>query len=513
MRPVTELSFVLNRILGGEEVFGYHVLNLIIHLLASLALLGIAGRTLGLPPVRERYGPSSPWLALGMALVWAVHPLHTQSVTYLAQRAESLAGLFGLVTLYSVIRGDRSGRPAGWYLAAVMSCLLGVAAKPVAAAVPLLVLLYDRVFLSDSLRQIMRRRRPLYIGFAASWCVLGILLAKLADVHEPSAGFAVQGMAPATYAATQPGVIAHYLKLAFWPHPLVLDYAWPSARTIGSILPGALLVAALVLATRWALRSHPSIGFLGAWFFLTLAPSSSVIPIADFAAEHRMYLPLAGVVALAALGGRALLHRLPCAPWPRSALGGALVIASAAALGCLTFRRNADYRSDVSIWKDVVTKQPRNALGHINLGRALAGRGERESSIAHYFEALRYEPGYAEAHNNVALALLEQGRPAEALAHVSEALRLKPRYAEIHYNAGNLLAKLGRFNEAAGHYAEALRLKPRFAEAHNNWGNVLVLQGEKDAAIAQYARALELSPGYAKARRNVERLTQLTGAE
>ena len=167
--------------------WGYHVVNLAIHILGALVLYGVVRRTLLCASLRQRYGDEARWLALAVALIWVVHPLQTESVTYLIQRTESLMGLFFLLTLYCVIRGSTSSGRRGWYAAAVVCCALGMGSKEVMVVAPLTVLLYDRAFLSGSFREALRARAALYAGLFGCWLVLVGLVASTS--HSLTAGF------------------------------------------------------------------------------------------------------------------------------------------------------------------------------------------------------------------------------------------------------------------------------------------------------------------------------------
>jgi hypothetical protein len=249
------------------------------------------------PRLSGRFAQAATGIALAAALIWTIHPLQTESVTYIVQRAESIMGLFYLLTLYCVIRGAGSARPMAWYVLAVLACLLGMASKEVMATAPLVVLLYDRTFLSGTFQGALRRRWPLYVALTCTWGLLAYLVAGSTD-RGGSAGFGLS-VTVWQYALTQLGVITHYLGLAFWPAGLVFDYGWPIASSVGQILPGAIVISLLLAGTIWALIRYPAAGFLGACFFLILAPTSSFVPVTDAAFEHRMYLPLAAVTSFA----------------------------------------------------------------------------------------------------------------------------------------------------------------------------------------------------------------------
>ena len=298
-RPVVNLSFALDYAVGGLHTLPYHATNLAIHILAGLALFGVVRRTLLLPRLCDRFGRASAALALAVALLWAVHPLQTESVTYITQRYESMMGLFYLVAVYGLIRCGDSTHSYRWGAVTVAATLLALGSKEVAVSLPIMILLYDRVLLTVSFAETWRRRWGMYLALLAVWAAFAVLQLRAGPRHFAGYGLPVSWF---EYACSQPGVILHYLRLVFWPQPLLLDYGWPPARTLGDILPGAMVVAGLLAATGYAFWRSPAWGLLGAWFFLILAPTSSIMPLADLAFEHRMYLPLAAVAIAVVLG-------------------------------------------------------------------------------------------------------------------------------------------------------------------------------------------------------------------
>ncbi len=525
-RPVLNLTFALNHAISGRAVWSYHAGNLLIHALAGLVLFGLVRRTLRLPLSAGRAGPDAFSSALLVAALWLLHPLQTESVTYVVQRAESLAGLFCLLTLYLFVRGASSPRPFWWLGASVTACLLGMGSKEVMVSAPLLVLLHDRTFVTGTFSSAWRQRRGYYLLLAATWLPLAWLVAGTAS-RGGSAGFSA-GVSPWDYLLTQCGAIVHYLTLTVWPHPLVLDYGTDVVKQWPAVWGQAALLLALAGGTVWALVRRPWLGFLGVWFFALLAPSSSLVPVAtQTMAEHRMYLPLLTPVALAVAGLHAWLGR-------RGLWLGAAV---AAGFGLLTAARNTDYRSALAIWTDTVAHRPGNARArynlaieltaagrpaeaaaqleeavrlrpdyaeaHLNLGNALALAGDRAGALRHYEQAVAAEPDYAEGRNNLGYALAQANRLEEAKAQYEMVLRLRPDYAEAQNNFGEALARAGDLPAARGHFAAALRLKPDYAEAHNNVANDLLQQDRLPEAIGHYERALQLKPGLAVAHSNL----------
>jgi protein O-mannosyl-transferase len=501
-RPLVAFSLAINYAISGEGVWSYHLVNLAIHLLAALALFGVVRRTLTGERLSGRFGMAATPLAMIVALIWAVHPLQTESVTYIYQRAESMMGLFYLTLLYCVIRGAQSVRPLRWYSVAIVAGFLGMGCKQVIATAPAIVLLYDYVFLSESFKQMFRRRWALYVGLIATWSTLLITVSRNLAV-DSCAGFSLAIVTPKEYALTQFGVITHYLRLSIWPDPLVLDYYWPVARSFWSIAPFALFIGGLAIASIWALlRRWPS-GFVGACFFIILAPTSSVMPIADLAVEHRLYLSLAAVIAFLVIGGYDLGSRL-------SPVYGALSrqqamragVAVAAIIitwfGSLTVRRNADYHSELLMWADVANKRPDNPRAHSNLGFYLAERGLYDEGLAHCLEAVRINPAFVEAHLNAGMILANQGRGDEALPQFYETLRLRPNVSRAHYNIGQVLASQSRWDDAISHYRQEVELNPQFRGAHMQLAMALEIQSRHAEASQQYRDTLSLWPNWSE---------------
>lgn len=504
MRPVLGLTLALNWRLGGTEVFSYHALNLLIHILAGITLFGLARRTLAGERLGERFGAHATPLALGISLLWLVHPLQTESVTYVIQRGESLMGLFYLLTLYCAARAHGSPRRAWWWTLAALACLLGLGAKQVMATAPLMVGLYYWVFFPHSLQG--RWRYALFASLAVLWCG-GCVALAVASGHA-SAGFADAPVSPWAYAWTQSGVILHYLRLALWPAGLCLDYGWPVAQSVRQTWPSVVVLGVLLALTAWGVAGRRPVGFLGIFFLLVLAPTSSFMPIADVAAEHRVYLPLAAVAALVVLAAYRVWVRVGAkAQFRREALvwraaGWVALGLGASVLALLTIRRNRDYRSEVAIWEDTVEKRPRNHRARTNLGVALGKLGRNNEALEQLREALRLQPDYAQAANNLGNALAMLGQRQDALVYYRRAIRCKPRYAEAYNNLGATLADLQRYGEAAECYRKAVDFRPRYPEALNNLGEALTQLGRPGEALPHFEEALRLRPGYANAHCN-----------
>ncbi len=525
-RPLVNLSFAVNRRLAGKEpraadaleregldkVFGYHVVNLAIHLGAALVLFGLVRRTLAGPALREKFGAVALPLAFFTALLWAVHPLQTGAVTYIAQRAESLCALFYLLTLWCLVRGAEAANTTQawrWLAPGVVACGCGMASKEVMVSAPLVALLFDRAFLAGGFGEAWRRRRMFYGALMLSWGLL-VGLVWHSGNRGGTAGFHLNDpmgvpITPWTYLLRQCEAIVHYLRLSVWPDALVSDYGFDVIGDATRVWPQGLLLLALLGATLWALWRRPAWGFLGMWFFAILAPSSSFIPvITETAAEHRMYLPLVAVVATAVLGTYVLARRLGGAGLATAACAG---LGVALAFGAVTHRRNLDYASGPGLWRDAAKKRPGNARAHQELALALAREpGRTEEALAEFREAIRLVPDYPTAFNNYGEALTNAGRLPEALEAYGRALQLKPDLPEAWLGRGNALANLGRLAEALPCFKQASDLKPALIAATHNYARALDGLGQTNEALAVFEKLVREHPDYADARFNLANL-------
>lgn len=480
-RPFANLTFAVNHWLGGLAVPGYHAANIGIHILAGLALFGIMRRTLRRPPLAPRFGAVAGPLAFAVAALWLVHPLATESVTYLAQRTECLMGLCYLLALYCVIRGAESGLPGRWYLLGAVASLLGMATKEVMVTAPVVILLYDRTFLAGSFAAALRQRGRLYLGLAGGWILLGFLMH---GVGQRGAGFG-HGVGAVSYALCESRAVVHYLALAAWPHPLVFDYGTDLGPGGAAAAPYALVILALILCMLLLLWRRPALGFAMFWFLAILAPTSSLVPVVlQPVAEHRMYLPLAAVAALAVTGSYALVGR-----W------SALVLSALAlCLGAVTHARNNDYRSPALIWADTVAKRPANARAHCNLGNALLAAHQLAPAMSQFEEALRISPDDADTNLDLGVALVNLGRVDEALPRIQKALRADPALPEAPFDLGWLLGRAGRTAEALEQYGRAIALRPDYVDAHANMADLLLKSGRFLEAVPHYEKALAVGP-------------------
>jgi tetratricopeptide (TPR) repeat protein len=524
-RPLTMLAFSLNARLTGVTPESFRAVNLALHIAAGWALYGWMRRSLALPSLQRLFGEGlRPWVAAAAATVWLVHPLQTESVTYIVQRSEVLMGLFYLVTLYALTRGAAAPVGHRWYTVSVVACALGMASKPVMATAPVMALVFDRTLIGGSFREAWRRRRPVHVALAATWL---IPLALLSVPHESatSAGAGSGVTSWSAYLATQQGVVLHYARLAVWPGVLCLDYGWPEAVGWAAVAVPAAGVAILLAVAGWGVLKRRSWGYPALWFFAVLAPTSSVIPIADLAVEHRVYLPLAGLCALAVAGSVWLCQgsRLH-ADGPdrgRGYVPGAMrlwtvaVLVALVALGLRTRARNEDYGSSERMYRSILASRPIHFRAGFGLTKALlngrraaeaeatarmllerAERGLREggaryetsaTSAAYYQPILRTQLGRA---------LVLQGRYGEALVELDGALAWRPDDETIWQEKAMALHALGRKIEALDAAWRATELEPSYADPRALTAYMLAEDGEWAEAAETYRSLLKVAPAH-----------------
>jgi len=520
-RPVVNLTFALNYRLGGLNPFGYHALNVLIHIGSAWLVWTITQRSLRLPYFGDRFNTSAGWLALAVALLWALHPLQTEAVIYATQRTELMMAFFYLATLYCSLRywllnlpnasplqlyqentnNVQPLRRALWVVLAMVACLAGMASKEVMVSAPVIMLLFDRAFISRSLLQALRRSWPLYIALAATW----ILLVAL-TINNPRSGSAGFGLGISAYSwwLTQAQVLLMYLKLAIWPWPLLIHYELPYLSSLTDawvyLLP-ALFLGLTTLILLW--RNHP-IGFLGTWLFAILSPTLVVPIITEMAAERRMYLPLLALVVLSVVGGYRIASILVLRGRPDSrtdfglerplfaTLALSFLLAFSSAL--VSYNRLTAYHDELGLWQEVLRHQPQNYVAHQSVGYILDNAGNTIEAIQHYREAVRLKPDSRQANQGLGVLLAKTGAYQEAATCFTKALRADPNDLRTRINLAGVLTIAGRYDEAIQVSRETLELAPDDWIVHNNLAEALQKAGRYQEAIESFQRALLLNP-------------------
>jgi tetratricopeptide (TPR) repeat protein len=475
-RPLVNATFALNYRWSGTDPAAYRLTNVALHALNALLLAALLRQTLRLLRI-ERGG----WIAWMTALLWSVHPLCTAAVAYVSQRSEVLVACWWLAALACLATAATSARRSAWETAAVACCWLGMTTKEVMAAAPLVLLAYDWFILRP--RDWRSLRWPVHAANAASWLWLGVLLLHTGG-RVGTAGFGL-AVSPWQYGLTQCWAIAHYLGLALWPASLVFDYGGSVLISdLARIVPAAAVVGAVLALTIWAVWKRRPFAVAALLFLGVLAPTSSIVPIADTIFEHRMYLPVAAVMAVFVTVVTRLGRWMPL-----------LLIAP---LALLTARRAGVYRSEAALWTDTLTKRPDSARAAYTLGVVIEGEGDLVRSEALFRRALALDPRSAPAHNDLGNLLARTHRPEAAAEEYRKAIALHPT-AEAYNNLGSMAAGVGDLSAAEADYRAAVKLRPGFADAHANLANVLAQRGAIEAALSEYDAALSLKPDLAAA--------------
>lgn len=480
-RMLVEWSFVVNHRLGGLDVRGYHAVNLLLHILAGLSLYG------WLIILCERVTRGG---GRGMAAcvtgAWLLHPLQTGAVTYLCQRYEVMMGLCFFLTLWLAALGFRAGggsrtedawRGDAWFLLMIGVCSLGMLTKQTMALAPLLVLLMDRVFFAGGWRAAFRQHGRVYAGLLIPWLVLAVVSATWvqAVIRGGISTVSARELSARAYAAAQPEIILHYVRLALWPTGQCFDYDWPPVSAAADVLlPGAVLLLLALVTVVALVRGRPA-GFWGAWFFLLLAPTSGLVLLDDLAFEHRMYLPLLAIVVGVVYGGARVLDAVRMRPATRAGVRRGLAVALLVILAIATWRRNGVFASETDLWFDTVRKAPHNLRAINNLGVAYARQGRFDEALAALTDVVARTDRVAPVRERIRLAQLSPAaNRVRALA-----------------NCGQVMADQQQYAEAADYYTQALNAYPFQGEVYAKLRDVLIRSGmTPDEAERQVAERL-----------------------
>ena len=508
-RPVANISFAVNYALHGLAIRGYRVVNVTLHLLCGLLMFGVVRRTLSNETVGEWPSTPASAIALGAAALWLAHPLNSEAVSYLTQRTEQLMALCYLATLYAAIRAVGTANGQLWTAAAVLACAAGMASKESMVTAPIVVMLYDRIFLFASVRAAVLARWRLYTGLAVTWAVLAALQSTGPRIH--SAGLS-SGVSPWMYLLNQAPLIVRYLRLSLWPDALVLNYGVPRDVTLEQVLPQFVGVAGLVAITAVALARAPTFGFLGAWFFITLAPTSSLMPIAtEVGAERRMYVPMMALMVLVSIAALRLAEKATARQGADTegkgrgtvlGVAAAILILVVGAYAAATMHRNEEYRSALVLAQTSYARWP-TPVSHHMVATELSLAGREDEALAELRESVK---GYPRGNYDLGVALFRQKDFAGAVRAFDAFVAGFPELLEVveaRMLAGRSYAELQRWPEAIAAYEDVLRMRPARADAHGLLADVLVKAGRSADAVAHYRRFLAAYPADAGALGNL----------
>ncbi|MBI3605003.1 MAG: tetratricopeptide repeat protein [Nitrospirae bacterium] len=528
-RPVANLTYALNFYFDRLEPRGYHLFNILIHFGASLILYLLFLKTLSLPGIQKTLstdlGGNTAWLdhrekvALVGALLWAVHPVQTQAVTYVVQRMASLAAFFYLLSLLSYIYGRtaRGNRSYLWFGLSVLTAFMAFGSKENALTLPLIIFLYDLFFITRFNLKISRAQLMLILGLS------GILLLGIGwavSLYGSSDG--LSGMLTAQYGTeemdsllrvmTEWRVIILYLTLLAFPYPgrMNLDYDFAWSKSLFDPVTTFLSLLVLLALTGFALfkaKKVPLTAFSILWFLINLAMESSFIKL-DLVFEHRLYLSSAIFFLVFAAGIYAVALRFQIRR-QEVLIGGIVVLAGVLIL--MTHERNKVWKTSVSLWSDVALKSPNRSRVINNLGKAYLEEEKWDQAKENFARSIRLDPKNQEALNNLGNANQREGNLSEAVKNYEAVLALNSNNPLAHNDLGVAYQNLGRSDLALKGFLEAVRLDPYYTDAHNNLGNIYLLSNQLDLAAVEYQKTIELNPKHPMAHTNLGILYEKQG--
>lgn len=507
-RALVWYTFALNYRVNGLRVFGYHLVNVIVHVVSGWIVL-----FLSLTLLKSLASFSEPvrWLcAAAAALVFTVHPVQTQAVTYTVQRFASMAALFYMASVAFYLAARLSGRSspeqgsvfrylpaAGLAAASALSAAMAMVSKENAASLPAVLLLVEYLAFEKNYTR-WKKKIPWIAAGLAVWVVFILLNAGFISrisgqktLLEGITSVSQQSIHVGrwSYLCTQFNVLVIYLRLLFLPIRQNLDYLYHFKKGFfDGVTPLAfLLLCGLLGLGMWLRKKHPVVTFSILWFFITLSVESSVIPIHDAVYEHRLYLPMFGYSLLITY---LLFTFLP----KKRLVAGIICSLIILSLSLAAYQRNWTWQSELTLWSDVTEKAPHNNRGWYNLGLALHSTGRLPEAETAYRTSIQYNSEYDEAYNNLGALLCQTGRHREAIVLLKRALEINEAYADAYNNLGNALYSTGKKEEAVASYKKALAVNPDKTDCYGNLGRACLDSGRYGEAVSALKQAVQWYP-------------------
>ena len=529
--PLTWISHMLDFQLFGLKPGFHHLVNLFFHMANTLLLFLVFHRM-----------TKVLWQSAFVAAVFALHPLHVESVAWISERKDVLSTFFWMLTMGAYVFYVEKQELKRYFLA-LFFFALGLMAKPMLVTLPFAFFLLDywplrrlmtgkssvnkhtqsEKFLNTRSKKKERRRSAKKAGHVNE--------AEKQNRQRPSIGHIILEKVPflvlslassiVTYMAQQKGgavrslqslplttritnaLVSYcgYIGKMIWPENLAVLYPHPGILPAWKVIGAFIFLGLTTFLIIRSVKRYPylTIGWL--WYLGTLVPVIGLVQVGVQAmADRYTYIPIIGVSIMVAWGVPELLKK-----WRhRNAVLAAMALIILSIFSFVTWKQVEYWRDSIALFTRTVATTTNNPIMQNNLGNALEDKGRLDEAISHYTEALRIDPGLADSYNNIGLAVTKQGRPDEAIPNFLKAIRINPGHAAAHYNLGTVLASQGKLDEAVYHFRESVRMKPDYAKAYNNLGNALLLQGKIVEAIDNFRQALRLKPDYAMARENLE---------
>jgi len=503
-------TFAINYYFGHWNTIGYHLVNLMIHIGSAICCYSLVLLTLRTPRLKNQPVEHKSALALLAALIFISHPVQTEAVTYVWQRVESLAAFFYLLSLtwYVKFRLDSDGERQSFSLdpssSYVISCLLAYACamtKETAVTLPAMIIVYEIVFFenfSKRLSRVMLRSLPFLclLIVVPALAYMSPLVTKNLLYEPPPAG---------AYVLTQTKVIVTYLRLLVCPVEQNLDYDFPLSESLlePEVMASILLIISVVALGILVRRVSPLIAFGIIWFFVTLLPTSSIVPLPDFIFEHRLYLPIVGFVFV--LVGLLVISE------KRVRIVTTVLIIMILIFSVSAYRRNSTWQNDLTLWQDTVGKSPHKARPRTNLATSYIKIEEYDKALAELSQAIALKPEHVVAHQNVGVAYFHKKGYQRAIAAFERVIELDPNQASAYYGRGEAYVRLGQNDLAIKDFQKALSINPSHLSARNNFGLMLAEKGEYLKAISEFEIVVRLEPDHKEASFNLARAYTLSG--
>jgi tetratricopeptide (TPR) repeat protein len=501
IRFFSYFTFAVNFYFGGLNVFGYHLVNLLIHIAAGILVFWFIFLTLNLPSQKGRYDSIRFKVAFLTSLIFIAHPIQTQSVTYIVQRMTSMASMFYLLSMVLYIKGRlSSGRSQILYYGGMgLSGLLSIFSKENAFVLPIFVAMYEVFFFREwegkSIHRPMLKISLVLLGFGLIGWVL--LAGKYINVIEE--GYRYRDFTMSERVLTQLRVVLHYLTLLIYPHPsrLNLDYDFPVSKSLFDPISTIFSLIAILFFMGMGIlkmKKWPVLSFFIFWYFGNLVIESSILPL-EMVYEHRLYLPSIGPIFLFSL----LLIRVwerwvPIEKRKREVIFAGLVILMVFPLSWSTIERNSVWRSEFELWTDCVKKSPHKGRPHYNLGYYYYTDGQVKKAVEEFELALKFDPKMAPAHFNLGVIDYNEGRLDEAADRFEKALAIYPQYAQAYAYLGEVYNRKGKSEGGLAEFKKASKIDPNNIEALNHMGMVYLKSGDLGRALIEFKKVLIIDP-------------------
>jgi tetratricopeptide (TPR) repeat protein len=517
IRVFSYLTFALNYHFGGLNVFGYHLVNVVIHIGSGIFLYWLLVLTFNLPSLRETYGSISYRVSLFTSLIFISHPIQTQSVTYIVQRMASMAGMFYLLSMVLYVKGRSSWSKSRFICwgGSAFSWVLGLFSKENVAILPIFVLLYEIYFFQNSeVRKRGKRILGLLIGSIGLIAFVGLLVWGERYFHQLVEGYKIREFTLSERILTQFRVVLYYVSLLVYPHPsrLNLDYDFPLSKTMldpPTTLISILIILGLIGLSFWKGKKSPILSFCILWYFGNLVIESSIFPL-EMVYEHRLYLPSVGPFLLFSLLTVRGIEELKIGFFRkahRSAQGINVIkpadkfvewfipLGVILLLSIWTYQRNSIWNSELELWKDCVKKSPQKERVHHNLGFVYYEMERLDDAEKEFEQALRLNPRYALSLYNLGLVYYRKGSMDEAIRYYQKAIGLDSKSPDFFYNLGIAYYQKGLYEKAIQVYQKVLELNPDYENGHNSVGLVYEKSKQWDKAIQSFQEELGRHPG------------------